>query len=116
MALKPPRIILETRARIASLVYSAYIKFGHSCVLKAMKKDYAEKLITLLDIMLQGCTMQFEDRLCHVSGNLVRPLTVPEKAWDKVRYGESENACLSLTFSWWASGICKDAFMLPFVV
>lgn len=80
MAFKPPRIIPEARTRIASFVHSAYVKFGRSCGLKAMKKDYAEKLITLLDIMLQACTMQFDGRLCRVSGDLARPLTVPEMA------------------------------------
>ena len=80
MAFKPPRIIPEARARLSSLVYSAYVKFGRSCGLKAMKKDYAEKLIALLDSMLLACIMQFDGKLCRVSGDLARPYTVPEMA------------------------------------
>lgn len=80
MAFTPPRIITEARARLSSLVYSAYVKFGRSCGLKAMKSDYAEKIITLLDSMLLACVMQFDGKLCRVSGHLARPYTVPEMA------------------------------------
>lgn len=75
-----PRIITEARAKISQLVFSPFFRHGRNRGVKAMKTDYAEKFVTLLDSMLLACVMQFDGRLCRVSNNLARPYTVPEMA------------------------------------
>lgn len=75
---KSPRIITEARSGLSKLVSSAFFRYGRSRGIKAMKKDYAEKILAVLDVMLQACVLQFDGGLCRVSGNLARPLTVPE--------------------------------------
>ncbi len=78
MAINYPKIILLARQKIASLVYSPAIRYGRSRGIKAMKKSYAEKILSVLDTMLQACCLQFDGGMCRVSGDLARPLTVQE--------------------------------------
>lgn len=80
VATNPPAIITLARQKLASLVYSASIRYGRSRRFKAMKKDYAKKVLTVLDSMLQACCLQFDGALCRVSGERARPYTVPELA------------------------------------
>lgn len=46
-----------------------------------MKSDYAEKCLIVLSVMLHACCLEFDGHLCQVSGNMARPLTVPEIAY-----------------------------------
>lgn len=75
---KLPRIIYEARAKIASLVYSNFFRYGRSKGYKAMRRDFAEKFIPVIDTMLLSCCLEFDGGLCRVDGNTARPLTVPE--------------------------------------
>lgn len=75
-----PRIITIARTKITSLVYSHKVRYGRSRGIKAMKRSYAEKFLTVLDAMLQGCCLQFEGNFCVVKDGTARPMTVPEMA------------------------------------
>lgn len=76
----PPRIITLAITRLPQLIYSNAFRRGRTRGVKAMKKDYAEKFIILMKSMLMACVMQFDGKLCRVSGDLARPYTVPEMA------------------------------------
>ena len=80
MAKHPPKIISLARQKISDLVHSPFFRYGRSESVKAMKCDYAEKFLLLLDSMLLACVMQFDGKLCRVSGNAGRPYTVREMA------------------------------------
>lgn len=80
MAKKPPRIITLARSLLSNLVSSTFFKYGRTKGFKAIRTDYAQKCLIVLDVMLQGCCLEFDGGICRVSGNLARPLTVPEMA------------------------------------
>lgn len=75
-----PRIITFARAKLSQLVSSVFLLHARTKGLKAMRNDYAQKFLIVLDVMLQGCCLEFDGQLCRVQGNLARPLTVPEIA------------------------------------
>lgn len=77
---KFPRIIQLAIARIDNLISSAFFRRGRSKGYKAMKSDRAENMKALFIVQLQACCLEFQGGLCRVSGNLARPLTVPEMA------------------------------------
>lgn len=75
-----PRIITLARAKLSQLISSTFFRYARTKGLKAIRTDYAQKFIIVLDVMLQGCCLEFDGQLCRVKGNLARPLTVPEMA------------------------------------
>ena len=78
MAKHPPKIITLACQKLPDLVYSSFFRYGRSEGIKAMKCDYAEKFLILLESLLWACVMQFDGKLCRVSGNVGRPYTVRE--------------------------------------
>ena len=80
MAKHPPKIITLACQKLPDLVYSSFFRYGRSEGIKAMKCDYAEKFLILLESLLWACVMQFDGKLCRVSGNVGRPYTVREMA------------------------------------
>lgn len=75
-----PRIITLARAKLSQLISSTFFRYARTKGLKAIRTDYAQKFIIVLDVMLQGCCLEFDGQLCRIKGNLARPLTVPEMA------------------------------------
>ena len=73
-----PRIITEARAKIVDLVYSSFFRRGRSKGYKAMRCDFAEKFIPVIDTMLLGCCLEADGGLCRVVDGTARPLTVAE--------------------------------------
>lgn len=80
MATNSPKILLLARQKLYQLVYSPKVSYGRSRGIKAMKKSYAEKFLTVLDSMLQACSLEFDGKFCIVKDGLARPMTVPEMA------------------------------------
>ena len=80
MAANSPKLLSIARQKLSQLVHSPAVRYGRSRGLKAMKKPYAIKVMTVLDSMLQGCCLQFEGKFCMVKDGLARPMTVPEMA------------------------------------
>lgn len=80
MATNSPTILTIARQKLASLVSSPKVRYGRSRGFKAMKRNYAEKVMAVLDSMLQGCCLQFDGKFCMVKDGLARPMTVPEMA------------------------------------
>lgn len=90
MAINSPAILTIARQKLYQLVYSPAVRYGRSAGLKAMKKDYAEKVMAVLDSMLQGCCLQFDGKFCMVKDGLARSMTVPEMA----RFTEINQRCV----------------------
>ena len=80
MAKRLPRIIYEARAKIASFVHSDSFRHGRRDHVRAMKSDFAERVIVVLNTLLLSCCLEFEGGFCRVSDNTARPLTVRETA------------------------------------
>lgn len=78
MATNSPAILTIARQKLFQLVYSASVRYGRSHGLKAMKKDYAKKVLAVLDSMLRGCCLQFDGKFCMVKDGMARPMTVSE--------------------------------------
>lgn len=75
-----PRIITLARTKLSQLISSTFFRYARTKGLRAIRTDYAQKFILVLDVMLQGCCLEFDGQLCRVKGNLAKPLTVPEMA------------------------------------
>ena len=80
MAKRLPRIIYEARAKIASFVHSDSFRHGRRDHVRAMKSDFAERVIAVVSTLLLSCCLEFEGGFCRVSGDTARPLTVRETA------------------------------------
>lgn len=95
MAANLPKIILEAIARVDTLISSAFFRRGRTKGYKAMKSDHAENIKALLITLLKACCMEFEGGLCRVSGDLARPLTVPEMAKFSEKNQRTVERCLA---------------------
>lgn len=95
MAVNFPKIIAEALSRLDNLVSSAFFRRGRSRGYKAMKSDRAENIKALLVVLLKACCMEFQGGLCRVSGNLARPLTVPEMAEFSKKNQRTIERCLA---------------------